>query len=193
MQPDKKTLRQQLRRQRSALSPNQQARLSQQAVQHLLRHPRVRSARLIAFYWPVRGEINPLLLRKLGNSKQRFYLPIIQKPATPLKFVRWDKHTHFKPNSFRIPEPWPRYRHALAATAFDLVIMPLVAFDQTGTRLGMGGGFYDRTFAFKQQRSYRRPLLVGFAYQFQQVSQLERANWDIALDAVVTEDGWQWF
>ncbi|WP_020395839.1 5-formyltetrahydrofolate cyclo-ligase [Thiolinea disciformis] len=190
MLPNKKLLRQELKRRRSALSSLQQANHSQQALRHLLNQPRIRSARLIALYWPVRGEISPLQLKTLALPQQRLYLPIVRRLASPLLFVRWTKYTRFQTNRFHIPEPWPRYKQAIAAKSLDIVLMPLVAFDEQGTRLGMGGGFYDRSFAFKQKRRFKRPLLVGFAYQFQRVSQLERASWDIALDAVVTEDGW---
>lgn len=190
MLPNKKLLRQELKHRRAALSPLQQANYSQQALRHLLTQPRIRSARLIALYWPVRGEISPLQLKILALPQQRLYLPIVRRLASPLRFVRWTKYTRFQTNRFHIPEPWPRYKQAIAAKSLDIVLMPLVAFDEQGTRLGMGGGFYDRSFAFKQKRRFKRPLLVGFAYQFQRVSQLERASWDIALDAVVTEDGW---
>lgn len=65
--------------------------------------------------------------------------------------------------------------------------MPLVGFDATGNRLGMGGGFYDRSFAFKRIQPQQRPLLIGLAHSFQQLPQLPVASWDTPVDMVVTE------
>jgi 5-formyltetrahydrofolate cyclo-ligase len=107
-----------------------------------------------------------------------------------LWFVRWDKTTRFRLNRFRIPEPYPDYRRSRPARWLDLVVMPLVAFDAQGTRMGMGGGFYDRTFACKRTHAQpQRPLLCGFAYDFQKVAYLQRQRWDIPLNQVVSDAG----
>ena len=75
----------------------------------------------------------------------------------------------------------------------DLVLVPLVAFDDRGNRLGMGGGYYDQTFAFLSQRQhYRRPTLLGVAYEFQRLVALPVQAWDIPLDGVATEKRVQW-
>jgi 5-formyltetrahydrofolate cyclo-ligase len=137
----------------------------------------------------VRGEADPRSVRKQALPHQRFYLPVL----SPFKdgrlwFVRWNAQTRFRLNRFRIPEPYPRYRDSRPASWLDLVITPLVAFDHTGTRMGMGGGFYDRTFSFKRTHpTSKRPCLCGFAYSFQQVSHLIRQPWDIPLDIVSSE------
>ena len=74
------------------------------------------------------------------------------------------------------------------ARQLDVVIAPLVAFDESLNRLGMGGGYYDRTFAFrKRARVLRRPVLIGVAYSFQRVDRLQPENWDVPLDVVITE------
>lgn len=194
MQQTVVTLRKQLKKQRANLTQQQQTQRSAKAVQHIQRSAAFRSARNIAIYLPVRGETDPVTLRRFTNPRQQFYLPVLS-PYKPhgLVFVRWDKHTRFKNNRFNIPEPLIRRNQIKSARSLDLVIMPLLAFDMAGSRLGMGGGFYDRSFAFKRQvrsRSYaRRPHLAGIAYQFQQAEKLERQSWDIPLDSISTENG----
>ena len=72
--------------------------------------------------------------------------------------------------------------------ALDLVITPLVAFDAEGNRMGMGGGYYDRSFAWrKRRRIWRGPMLVGYAYELQKLNSIRASDWDVPMDAVVTE------
>ncbi|OQX09184.1 MAG: 5-formyltetrahydrofolate cyclo-ligase [Thiothrix lacustris] len=187
--PANPTLRRSIQRQRAALPQALQTQHAQQAVRHLTAQALFRNARHIALYWPIRGEADPRKVCKYALPHQRFYLPVL----SPFKdgrlwFVRWDANTRFRLNRFRIPEPYPRYRDRRPAAWLDLVITPLVAFDHTGTRMGMGGGFYDRTFGFKRTRLFsKRPYLCGFAYGFQQVSHLKRQPWDVPLDIVSCE------
>ncbi len=78
----------------------------------------------------------------------------------------------------------------LSARDLDLVFVPLVGFDATGMRLGMGAGYYDRAFAFlRQRRHWRHPRLIGLAYSFQQVPHIEGAPHDVRLNCVITEKG----
>ncbi len=192
---DTRTLRRQLQRQRASQPLVLQQTLSARMVQHLRRSALFRQARHIALYLPVRGEADPRALRRQTHPQQYFYLPVLAPCRKgELWFVRWDAHTRFRQNRFRIPEPYPHYRRQCNARHLDLVITPLVGFDTTGTRMGMGGGFYDRTFAFKRRaRQALRPRLIGYAFDFQNVSQLTRQTWDVALDAVVTESGLRYF
>jgi 5-formyltetrahydrofolate cyclo-ligase len=82
----------------------------------------------------------------------------------------------------------PRGKHAMRARELDIVFMPLVGFDAAGNRIGMGKGFYDRCFAHRiRLRQWRRPLLVGLAYDIQQVSSLPAANHDVPVDVIVTD------
>jgi 5-formyltetrahydrofolate cyclo-ligase len=92
-------------------------------------------------------------------------------------------------NRYGIPEP-ARYRdHLLPARRLELVIAPLLGFDCACHRLGMGGGYYDRTFSFLNQRRHiHRPLLIGLAYELQRIESLDPQPWDVRLDAVVTEN-----
>ncbi len=95
-------------------------------------------------------------------------------------------------NRFNIPEPDIPPAERLQPQQLHLVLAPLVAFDSTGTRLGMGGGFYDRSFAFLRDPDYRgwRPRLLGLGYEFQRMAvPLARRTWDVPLDAAATEEG----
>ncbi|MGB1010538.1 MAG: 5-formyltetrahydrofolate cyclo-ligase [Thiolinea sp.] len=183
-------LRKQLKKKRAGLTPYQQRTLSGQAVKFLQCSRQFRSARNIAIYLPVRGETDPVSLLRFANPRQQFYLPVLS-PYKPhgLVFVRWNKHTRFRQNRFNIPEPLIRRNLMKSARSLDLVVTPLLAFDGRGSRLGMGGGFYDRSFAFKRRptRQQQRPNLTGIAYQFQRVESLHRESWDVPLDAIATE------
>jgi 5-formyltetrahydrofolate cyclo-ligase len=92
------------------------------------------------------------------------------------------------PNRFGIPEPAVARRDWRSARRLDVIVAPLVAFDRSGRRLGMGGGWYDRTLGFRRfHASFRRPWFIGLAYGFQEVARLEADAWDVPMDAVITE------
>ncbi len=113
------------------------------------------------------------------------YLPCLQARCR-LSFRQVSPRSHLSVNRFGIPEP-PRKATTIDAHALDVVIVPLVAFDPAGRRLGMGGGYYDRSFAFKRQFPQRGPVLIGLAHSCQEVAQLTAQAWDVPLDWIVTE------
>ena len=91
---------------------------------------------------------------------------------------------------FGIPEPARIHDRRIKSIALDLVLLPLVAFDTAGHRLGMGGGYYDHSFEFIRRRvHWNKPRLVGLAYEFQRLPLIEPEPWDVSLDAVATEQG----
>lgn len=91
-------------------------------------------------------------------------------------------------NVYGIPEPRYRNRRIHHAVELDLLLVPLVGFDASCNRLGMGGGFYDHTLAhLSHARHYRRPKLIGVAHECQRVDAIERFPWDVPLDLVITE------
>jgi 5-formyltetrahydrofolate cyclo-ligase len=91
-------------------------------------------------------------------------------------------------NRFGIPEPTSKGRHIRPARHLDVLLVPLVGFDSTGNRIGMGGGYYDRTLAFlNRRRQWRRPRLIGIAHECQRVAAIEPRAWDVPLQAVATE------
>jgi 5-formyltetrahydrofolate cyclo-ligase len=148
------------------------------------------AARHIAGYLAFDGEIDPapLLERALALGKH-VYLPVLtSNPGNAMLFARYQPGLALKPNRFGIPEPQVSGEALLAPEHVDLVLTPLVAFDISGNRLGMGGGFYDRTFAFERHPGHHcRPLLLGLAYELQKVEHLNRRPWDVTLDGIATE------
>ena len=184
-------LRQRMKKQRKQLSVSQQQHLSEKMVMHLSSSPVYQEARNIALYLPVNGEADPCqLFHRNRDISKKFYLPVLSDCAElPLDFVQWHAETQFKTNIYAISEPIYQAEESILATQLDLVIMPLLAFDPKGNRLGMGGGYYDRSFAFKRQAQYRySPLLVAYAYGFQMQTQLTTQAWDVPVDAYVTEN-----
>lgn len=187
---ERKQLRRELRQRRRALSPAQQRVAAEGLCRQLKHQPLFIRSRHIAFYLPNDGEIDPhpLLAAALACGK-RCYLPVLKPgPENRLWFVRYDLDTPLHRNRFGIPEPRADYRRAIDATQLDLVLMPLVGFDEAGGRMGMGGGFYDRTFAYKNQSASSKTYLLGLAHSCQRVGQLDVAPWDIPLAAIATEE-----
>lgn len=183
---DRSRLRKQLRAMRRALSPAAQRRAARELARRLGQLPAVKCARRIALYWPMDGEIDPRPLRRQhGLRNAHFYLPVLHAcPASTLRFVRWTPGERMARNRFGIPEP--RRRRPLAARHMDVILMPLTGFDARGNRLGMGGGFYDRTLAFTRHGGHH-PLLVGVAHDCQQVPALPAERWDVPLHRIVTD------
>jgi 5-formyltetrahydrofolate cyclo-ligase len=144
----------------------------------------------LAFYLPVNGELNPQpLLHYALEAGKACYLPICHPfHSQSLWFVPYQLTDTLAYNRYSILEPVykgsPRKPFTL-----DIVFIPLVAFDAHGNRLGSGKGYYDRTFAYlNSRRHYRKPLLVGLAYDFQQVTELSSAWWDVGMDKVIVFD-----
>lgn len=186
---NRQALRKTLRARRRALTPHQQTCAAQALVQQLKRQPLFLRSRRLAFYLPSDGEIDPRpLIREAWRRGKHCYLPVLAPDrSNRLWFVRYTPNTPMFTNRFGIPEPRVRFRHRLAARNLDVVFLPLVGFDRHGGRMGMGGGFYDRSFAFKQRSNSHSPYLVGLAHQCQEVEQLELAHWDIPLCAIATD------
>ncbi|WP_286240420.1 5-formyltetrahydrofolate cyclo-ligase [Neptuniibacter halophilus] len=186
----RKQLRQQIRRLRRALTPLQQ----QQAATRLLRNMRCRAdfrrARSVALYLPNDGEINPEpLIRLCWKLGKQVYLPVLHPILhNRLWFLPYTPKTRMVRNIYRIKEPELIPDQRRAAWSLDLVLLPLVAFDAEGNRMGMGGGYYDRTFSFKNRKNgMRGPDLIGLAHEVQRVDQLPIESWDISLSAIVTD------
>lgn len=189
----REVIRREVRRRRRALSVQQQRQAAADLRRLLARQPLFQRSRHIAFYLPNDGEIDPRPLMQLAMRLGKYcYLPLLH-PAREgrLWFLRYRASDKLKPNRFNIPEPVLGRSARRHARALDLVLLPLVAFDQGGGRLGMGAGFYDRTFAFKLEegRSRHTPALIGLAHRCQQVPALPLAEWDVALAAIGTDGG----
>ena len=182
--------RNQLKRQRSQQTKQQQIRRSKQIANNLSQDSIYSTAKHVALYLPVNGEADPrFLVSKNTDPERKFYLPVLSTTENKqLFFHQWDKNTQFSNNIYGIPEPVIS-SPSLPATQLDLVIMPLVGFDTQGNRLGMGGGYYDRTFAFKlEKKTMSKPLLVAYAYAFQECKTLRVQSWDVPFDYYATEN-----
>ncbi len=185
-------IRQQVRHLRRAMTDEQQAQAAEQLAELALNYAPLSAARNLALFLSVDGELNtrPLIAR-LWHLKKAVYLPVLH-PFSPgnLLFLRYSPDTPLIPNKLRIPEPPLDIRQLITLDQLDLMLVPLVAFDQHGQRLGMGGGFYDRTLQNWRQHGF---LPVGLAHDCQQVDSLPVAEWDVPLPAVMTPSKlWQW-
>lgn len=186
-------LRKQLRQQRCNLSPSQQARAAQQLFKQLVQHPLFHRARHIALYTASDGEIDPhLIMREAWRRGKSVYLPVVARwPKTAMVFQRVRPVQQWEKNRFDILQPRWNVADQRAAWTLDLVLLPLVGFDQYGGRLGMGGGFYDRCFAQLHHSDHLlTPQRIGLAHECQRVDGLPLAPWDIPLHAVVTDQQW---
>lgn len=189
---DKKALRRHLKRVRSTLSAPERAAAGKAAMRLVLRLPQFRRARRIAGFVGTRGELDPMpLLEQADVLHKACYLPVLHPfQAGRLWFCRWRPGDRLLLNRYGIPEPAPGSNRLLPARRLDLIIVPLLGFDAQGHRLGMGGGYYDRSLAFVHRlQSARRPFLLGFAHDAQRVDRLDVQPWDVSLDAVVTNLG----
>ena len=127
--------------------------------------------------------------------KKQVYLPVLLPfHHNRLWFARFEPDTWLVVNRYGIAEPERIHRRRIVPQALDIVLAPLVGFDHKGNRLGMGGGFYDRSFAYLLKRKYwRTPRLIGLAYDFQQLPSLPDRPWDVPLTAVATDSDWYRF
>jgi 5-formyltetrahydrofolate cyclo-ligase len=185
-------LRRDLRERRRALTPAEQTRAAEALAAQLLGSRLTRASRRIALYLPNDGEIDPQpVMAQLRAMHKICCLPILSRLRHDrLWFAPYTDKTPLAVNRFGIPEPATAPRHWLRAQELDLILMPLVAFDTDGNRLGMGGGFYDKSLAFLRTRAHwHKPHLVGLAHDFQRVDKIEPCAWDVPLQAVVTDRG----
>lgn len=160
----------------------------------LRQHRWFQQARSLAAYLANDGEIDPTpLIRLAWRLGKRVYLPVLH-PLRPgfLHFIQYDRQTPLTKNRFGIPEPrlrgyGTRRGRQCRTQALGLVLLPLVGFDEQGQRLGMGGGFYDRSFA-PRPAGFRQPRLMGLAHECQKVDALPVAGWDVPLSGVMTPE-----
>lgn len=182
------SLRREARQRRRALNAEERRAAEQAVARRLLALSWFRRAMHVAAYLARGSELDlaPFLLQTARLNK-RLYVPRVPPaPHGRLVFTRWTPDTPLVTGPYGIPEaPGDELR---AAAFLDLVITPLVAFDTALNRVGQGAGYYDRSFAFLRHRHrWRRPLLVGAAFECQKVAGISPAAWDVPLDAVVTE------
>tara|TARA_B110000261_G_C13023215_1_gene332991 strand:- start:530 stop:1120 length:591 start_codon:yes stop_codon:yes gene_type:complete len=181
------TLRSSLREKRHGLSTEQQMAASLALFNMLGNQAFFRVAQRIAFYQVADGEIDPRMLLDLALSEGKScFLPVIQQDNPEfVSFAPYDANTELAPNKWGIAEP--PASEVISPTNFDVVFVPLVAFSKDCFRMGMGQGFYDRTFSFKIFNRRSSPMLVGLAHECQLIDSFPVESWDVRLDAVATE------
>ncbi|HXH55206.1 MAG TPA: 5-formyltetrahydrofolate cyclo-ligase [Gammaproteobacteria bacterium] len=185
----KTTIRRSIRLERANLSINEKAEKAHALMGIIVQLPEFIHSQHLGAYWPNDSEINPLGIlataHKMGKS---CYLPRLDPaPMIELQFVEYQPEDYLTANRLGILEPSLDDRKSIAPKSLDLVLVPLVAFDEKGQRLGMGKGYYDRTFAFHKIDPNSKPFLLGIAYDLQKISELPSEAWDIPLDGVATE------
>lgn len=183
------TIRDSLRLARQSISADEQDMAAQQLFELVRDTDYFRTARRIAFYNAFDGEINPkpLLQLALREEKECFLPAIFQDDPNLVSFTAFDENTVLDANPLGIEKP-SGSAATIPATDLDLVLVPLVGFDAQCFRLGMGKGFYDRTFSFKIFNRRSRPMLIGLAHECQRTESIAVQSWDVRLDAVITAE-----
>lgn len=183
----RKQSRKKLQQQRAKITVSEQKKASSIITEQLSHHPLFLQSQTIASYIAIQQEIDPsALIQKAWQNKQTCYLPVLQ--GQQLIFCAYESQTVLKKNYFNIPEPPLSSNACIAKKDIDLVLVPLVGFTEKGQRLGMGAGFYDCSFAFLLNCPRpTRPFLLGLAYEWQRLSTFTEKNWDVPLNAVITE------
>ena len=183
------SIRKQLRSQRRSLSAEQQYILSEKITAILSVQPFFLRAKRVGIYLANDGEIDPSTIVDIClKSSKKCFLPVIHPlKINRLHFARYRQNSRLIANRFGILEPSLRTTKMVPPWSLDLILMPLVGFDRRGNRLGMGGGFYDRTLAFTARSQHPAPRLVGLAYSFQELESISPQRWDIPVDHIITE------
>jgi 5-formyltetrahydrofolate cyclo-ligase len=182
-------LRQQCRERRAALGAATRELASHAIVGHLCDSAHFRSAQRIALYAACGDEADVRAALPRAESAGKLCCLPLMRPDRRLGFLRLGARTTLHTNARGIPEPYDDPGAEIAPELLDLVCVPLLGFDRAGNRLGQGGGYYDRTFAFARAEPCARPLLVGIAFACQELAAIERESWDVPLAAIVTEEG----
>lgn len=181
------SLRYDLRNMRREIAGPQRIQLDQAIRKHLAKLVESLVVSSLAAYWPFDGEpdIMPLCAQLAGDGVD-IALPRISSSGKRMEFQAWQPGQILADNRFGIGEPVNAAKKSVAD--FSLILLPLVAYDPFGNRLGVGGGYYDRY--LESARHSSTPLRVGIAYSLQEVKLIEQHDWDIPLHAVVNENGW---
>ncbi len=183
--PVRRQLRRELRAKRRAMPAAIRAQADRAILAHLRHLPQFRRARRVALFLAFDGEpsLAPLV-ETARRQRKRLYVPVLR--GLTMSFAELEPGATLAANFFGIMEP--KLGARIDARELDLVLTPLVAFDDRGVRLGVGRGYYDRTFRFLRHRSHwRRPKLLGVAYELQRIGPLTPSSWDVPLWGAVTE------
>ena len=184
----KTLLRKRLRQRREQLDLEFCRQASYKICMLISECPRFDASQSVGIYLPHRNEPDVRRILEHASCKQYFAPRILDADKGEMTFVPYTAETPVIPGPFAIPEPDSM---EACPNPLDIILVPLLAFDQFGYRLGFGGGYYDRYLAGKARG--KAPLLLGAGYAFQQVEKIEAEVWDVPLDGVVTEEKRIWW
>jgi 5-formyltetrahydrofolate cyclo-ligase len=179
----KKHLRNKFRKLRNNLSISKKEEAAKNVTRKFLQSIKTKKNDIVSIYHPSNNEISPLLIAKcLSENNIQTALPVVKNNKHPLEFQKWTIDDELYSSSFfKIKEPKNE------SVIPNIIILPLLAFDNNGDRLGYGGGFYDRTLQQYQLEGINF-ISIGLAYSFQKVDKLPTEKTDIVLDYVITEE-----
>jgi 5-formyltetrahydrofolate cyclo-ligase len=186
-------LRKQLKTRRNALSASEQVVASSKIAQKLREHKKIQQANHIAVYLTNDGELSTSsFISWCWQQQKKLYLPVVHPFSKGnLLFLEYLPNTIMVKNTFGILEPVLDVTKVCPIAQLDIICSPLVAFDGTGARLGMGGGFYDRTLAHWQNTT---TYPIGLAHDCQKVDKVPVEHWDIPLPEIITpQNHYQFF
>jgi 5-formyltetrahydrofolate cyclo-ligase len=199
IQQQKQKIRNKVRKIRSQITGVQATKAGLALAEQLKKNEKYIKAKHIACFLSFDGEIETkALIDMVIKDKGICYLPKL-KPTKPnrLWFMPYHSNSKLDKNRLGIPEVNLPVNHAIAVSKIDLILMPLVAFDLEGNRIGMGGGFYDATLSHLVAKKFAyncpKPLSLGIAYQQQMIKKAPSQDWDFPLDGVLTEENLYWF
>ena len=186
---DRDAIRRELRTARAALSSRQVTDAAAALSERVGALPGYANASSLTAYLAMPGEMDPgPAMRRALDDGKICYVPVIS--GKRLRFAPWTPDSLMRENRFGILEPAIETEQLLLPAALDLVLVPLVAFDVYGNRVGMGGGYYDRSFA--DRKAGDRRVLAGIAHEMQKIDLLETQPWDVPLDCIITESHTYW-
>ena len=168
------------------MTVDQRFAASTQIAERLIRCHEFIAARQVACYLPMADEVDPRrIIARAWRANKRVFCPVTDLSGG-MTFRQLQPESIVERNQYGIWEPI--HGHRIAARDLDLVVTPLVAFDDDCHRIGMGGGFYDRCFAFLRHRKHwLRPKLIGIAFDCQKVEKIQPNPWDIRLYRIYSE------
>ena len=182
--------RKHLRKVRSSLTLLQQKQATEKVAQQITARSFFLEARSIGVYLCNDGEIDPTnIVKRAIELEISCFLPVIAKQGeNTLNFAAYDPSTPLMKNKFDILEPHVSDQLLRHPGELDIIFLPLVGFDRSGSRIGMGGGYYDRALAFMDTEEKTKPTLVGLAHSCQEIKHIDRQLWDIPLHLIATEN-----
>lgn len=190
----KESIRQSIRQFRQQISPQKSAQAAHRITEHLTSIDRYKNSHHIASFLSFDGEVDTHQLnQQLIKDKSQCFLPKLKPyPPNRLWFMPYNNQSKTEKNRFGIPEVDLPIQFAIRPSQLNIILLPLVAFDDSGNRLGMGGGFYDASLAHLSDVK-QRPLCLGLAYEGQKVDVIPSDSWDFKIDGVITEKRVYWF